>query len=208
MKVNIGPYKEWVGPYQIADILQKVGVSDDRCHKLGERLSKTPLNSICEWVESKRKRKVKIKIHKYDHWNAYTTLAMIILPVLKELHKHKHGAPNIDDSDVPEEYRSSNAPAKETTWDVDENHFIRYDWVLEEMIFAFESIIDDSWEDQFSTGEIDFYFEPCNDGTDCSEMKEGPNHTYKRDDVGWTAYYERIQNGTYLFGKYFQTLWD
>jgi hypothetical protein len=29
MRVKIGPYRNWVGPYQLADLLQKFGVSKD-----------------------------------------------------------------------------------------------------------------------------------------------------------------------------------
>ena len=35
MKVTIGPYRNWIGPYQIANSLKKIGVSDDTCYKLG-----------------------------------------------------------------------------------------------------------------------------------------------------------------------------
>ena len=55
MKVYIGPYKNWIGPYQIADLLQYIGFSEDTCHKIGERLSKTFLNTICLWIDSKKK---------------------------------------------------------------------------------------------------------------------------------------------------------
>ena len=50
-------------------------------------------------------------------------------------------APLVDDEDVPEELRSTAAPAKENDWDVDENHFKRWDWVLDEMIWAFEQAL-------------------------------------------------------------------
>jgi hypothetical protein len=208
MKVSIGKYKNWIGPYQLADFLQKIGVSEDRCHEIGERLAETWLNDVCQWIDSKRKRTVKIKTHDYDHWNAYTTLAMIILPVMKDLREHKHGAGFIDDEDVPEEYRSTSAPPKENEWDSDANIFKRYDWVLDEVIWAFEHILDDEWEDNFHEGIIDFYFEPCNDGSGCSEMKEGPKHTRVTDWDGLKEVHDRIQRGTTLFGKYFQTFWD
>jgi hypothetical protein len=209
MKVFIGKYKNWVGPYQIADLLQKVGVSEDRCHEIGEKLSETWLQNICVWIEDKRpNRKVKVKIHNYDHWNAYHTLAEVIHPVLVSLRANKHGSGGIDDADVPEKLRTTSAEPKENDWDSDSNVHVRYEWALDEMIFAFANIIDDSWEDTFDSGVIDFYFEPCNDGSGCSEMMTGPNHTHVRDNVGYTAYQDRIQHGTYLFGKYFQTLWD
>ena len=36
MKVIIGKYKNWIGPYQIADSLQWLGWSEDKCHLIGE----------------------------------------------------------------------------------------------------------------------------------------------------------------------------
>ena len=35
MKVYIGPYKEWWGVYQLADLLKKVNVSQNRCEEIG-----------------------------------------------------------------------------------------------------------------------------------------------------------------------------
>jgi hypothetical protein len=69
--------------------------------------------------------------------------------------KKKHGAPFVDDEDVPDHLKSTAAPAKENEWDTDANHFARWDWVLDEMIFAFECKTDDSWEEAFRSGEHD-----------------------------------------------------
>lgn len=66
MKIYIGPYKNWWGPYQIADLLQKVGVSEDRCEKIGEWLANTRLMDFCQWVDSKRKRNIKVRIDEED----------------------------------------------------------------------------------------------------------------------------------------------
>ena len=61
MKVYIGPYRNWWGPYQLANLLQKVGVSDDRCDKIGEWLSDTWVDDLCQWIDSKEKRKIKVR---------------------------------------------------------------------------------------------------------------------------------------------------
>jgi hypothetical protein len=42
----------------------------------------------------KKNRKEKVKIHKYDSWNADVTLAKIIKPVLEQLRDTTHGYPN------------------------------------------------------------------------------------------------------------------
>jgi hypothetical protein len=75
------------------------------------------------------------------------TLALIILPMLKQLHADKHGAPDVDDEDVPEELKSTSAPPKECVWEVDPNHFKRWDWVMDEMIWSFEYKLKDTVDD-------------------------------------------------------------
>jgi hypothetical protein len=142
MKVYIGPYTNWVGPYQIADLLRYVGVGEDTRFSVGERLSKTPLKNLCEWAESKRRRTIKVHIHEYDTWSMDSTLSLIILPMLVQLAATKHGAPFTDDADAPEHLRSTSAPPKENEWDTDGNHFVRWDWILGEMIWAFQRISD------------------------------------------------------------------
>ena len=147
MKVYIGPYKTWWGPYQIADLLQKVGISEERCDKIGEWLAETWLMDFCNWVESKKKRKIKIKIDYYDVWSMDHTLSLIILPMLKLLKEKKHGSPCVDDSDVPEELRSYNAPPIDKNMgEVDELFHKRWEWVLDQMIWSFEHKVKDENE--------------------------------------------------------------
>ena len=38
MKVYIGEYPSWFGPYQLADLTQKLGVSEGRAFQLGGRV--------------------------------------------------------------------------------------------------------------------------------------------------------------------------
>lgn len=206
MKIFIGKYRDYVGSYQIADLLQHLGVSEDTCFKIGEWLSNTKLQTFLEWIDSKKKRKIKIKIHDYDIFSFDTTLAMVILPGLKMIQEGKHGAPFVDDEDVPDELKSTNAPLKENEWDWDDNCFPRWNWVLSEMIFAMENIASDDWEEKFHSGNIDFIWEKCGD-SDLFEMKDGPKNTFVFDEVGYKAYADRIQNGCRLLGKYFQNLW-
>lgn len=183
MKVNIGPYPRWFGPYQIAEkILFWKPKDDDAVFAFGERLDKyTPIARIAQWFF--HKRKVKIRIDPYDTWSMDHTLGLIIVPMLKQLKETKHGSPIVDDADVPEELRSTSAPAKENEWDVDDNHHKRWEWVIDEMIWAFEQNIDDSFPDRFWT-----------------------DYVYDRD--GHKKHEERIDNGILLFGKYYRGLWD
>jgi hypothetical protein len=153
-----------------------------------------------------------VKIDRYDTWSMDHTLADIILPMLKQLKESKHGAPFVDDEDVPEELKSTSAPAKENEWDTDDNHFKRWDYVLDEMIFAFECKADDSWQDKFSSGEFDKKTVACqwdeNGKAKMYEWIDGPNHTYELDIEGMKVVQKRITNGFRLFGRYYENLWD
>jgi hypothetical protein len=237
MKIYIGPYKNWFGPYQLAEKLMfwTDKYEDDRVHAFGHFLatgkrydknevgkmsddSETLLYRFLKWVDSFKKRRVYIKIDKYDTWSMDNTLAHIILPMLKQMQATKHGGPQVDDEDVPEELKSTSAPAKENEWDTDEHWFKRWDWILGEMIFAFECKLDDSWQDKFRSGEHDLIWienkehQFANPKTGVMEstyrMEKGPNDTYECDYEGMKVVETRIQNGFRLFGKYYQALWD
>lgn len=191
MKVKIGKYKNWVGPYQIADLLKYIGVSDERCYSIGESLSKTPVSAICNWIDSKKRRKVHIHIDYYDTWSMYHTLALIIYPMLKQIRDTKHGSPYVDDEDVPKHLRLGkkyktifdHSYSKEYTEEQKEQasdrFHARWDYILDEMIWTFEQI----------ANEVD-----------------GPSPVEDKD--GYLKFQDRIVNGTKLFGKYYHNLWD
>ncbi len=238
MRVRIGPYKSWFGPYQLAEMLcfwakkvpDEFGMmsNPDWVHRFGEFLAygsirpepapgdisdlfdddrkPTWLNRFLTWIYSKQSRTIKVKIDRWDTWSMDDTLAHIILPMLRQLNETKHGAPFVDDEDVPEELKSTSAPPKENDYDLDDNHFLRWDWVLGEMIFAFESKLDDSWQDQFHSGKMDIRFKKLENGN--SEMIRGENDTSETDWDGMKVYQARISNGFRLFGRYYEALWD
>lgn len=217
MKVNIGPFVNWVGPYQIAETLLfwMNKEEDSRVHKFGEWLSKNSkgeeswLMKICQWINKKNKRHVKVKIDPWDTWSMDSTLAMIILPMLKQLKDNQHGAGHVDDEDVPEHIRSTAAPAKENEWDTDLFWFRRWEWIMDELIWTFEQLQpDNDWEEQYYSGTADHIWIDSKDHPGCKEMIEGPNHTFKLDTEGYEKHNKRIANGLMLFGKYFRNLWD
>jgi hypothetical protein len=86
-----------------------------------------------------------VRIDPWDTWSMDHTLAMIVVPMLRQLRAVNHGAPLVDDEDVPEHLRSTAAPPRENEWDTDANHFLRWDWVMDEMIFAFETKLNDNY---------------------------------------------------------------
>lgn len=233
MRVKIGPYRSWFGPYQLADAICFWAKGEDGIdkpewvHSFGEWLAygKTqpslavgdvrPLNSelpktwlyrLLLWLDSFKSRKLDVHIDRWDSWSADDTLAHIILPLLKQLRECKQGAPLVDDDDVPNHLRSTAAPPKEHEWDTDEHHFARWDWVLDEMIWAFEQKVNDNWEDAFFSGESDYYFEKQQDGN--YVLKHGDNHTAEIDWEGRKAHQARMSRGFQLFGKYYESLWS
>lgn len=210
MKVILGPYKNaWVGPYQLADVLQYVGVSEDKCYEIGEWLASTWVNPFCEFIYKHnpfKHRKLVVKIDRWDSWNANDTLAIIILPLLKQLKEDKHGAPFTDSEDVPDSLKAMNAPRVKDDWDTDDFHFDRWDWIMDEMVWSFEQLQPSSdWESLYYTGDADLQFIDLEDGM--SEMVHGPNDTSAFDKDGYTTHYARIQNGLRLFGKYYLGMW-
>lgn len=220
MRVKIGKYTNWVGPYQIAEKLLwwRDKHTDHSVHEFGTWLaerkdgSDTWLTKVCQWIESKKHRQVYVRIDRYDTWSMDGTLALIALPMLKQLQSTKQGAPHTDDSDVPQHLQSASAIPKESEYDTDANHFKRWDWILGEMIFAFECKCDDGWQEKYRSGNHDIKFEPCAwDETGkptMYEMGHGPNDTYKCDYEGMAVEQARITNGFRLFGKYYENLWD
>lgn len=158
-----------------------------------------------------------IEIDQYDTWSMDNTLAHIVLPMLEQLKETKQGSPFVDMADRPEHLRVELDPDK--PYETDTHHFEAWDWVLGEMIFAFDTKTWD-WEQQFQSGEVDRICVPCDElGNDLpadtpkEDVKfyrwdEGPNHTFNIDMEGRTKFQERISNGFRLFGKYYESLWD
>ena len=223
MKIYKSGYRNhWVSPYTILKTVCFWEKDDDVFYNHeevpGHKYDKwiNFLNPICgawtKFLNFVHPQINYVKIDRYDTWSMDHTLADIILPMLKQLKESKHGAPYVDDEDVPEELKSTSAPAKENEWDTDDNHFKRWDWVLDEMIFSFECKIDDSWQEKFRYGHIDHKSVACqwdeNGKATMYQMVDGPNHTYKCDYDGMKVVQERITNGFRLFGKYYEGLWD
>ena len=167
----------------------------------------TLLSRFLSWVHSKKERKIQIHIDPWDTWSMDHTLAHIILPMLKQLRETKHGAPYVDPKDAPKELHGKKLTKKQKdNGETDDKHFERWDWVLDEMIFAFDNKVNYCWENQFETGESDIQWKKLENGM--TEMIRGPDDTKVYDWEGRKAYQERISNGFRLFGKYYESLWD
>jgi hypothetical protein len=225
MKVYFSNYRNhWISPYTILERVlwwkdwDNISYDEPWVERWSDRLN--PISVAIQWVLDKiHPRVVYVKVDRWDTWGMDHTLANIVLPMLKQLKQDKHGAPIVDDEDVPEGLglRSTEAPPKENEWDTDDNTFKRWDWVLDQMIFSFEKKLDDDWDDEFWSGEYgDMKWEktgktmhnPITGKTEeLSQLIEiGGNRT-----CNWAereAMQKRISNGFMLFGKYYEALWD
>jgi hypothetical protein len=220
MKVWISNYRDhWISPYTIIEHIffwtdwskcgRNKGVIEDKDYvdhpkwvdKWADRIA--PISNVIRVVLDYIQPPIKyVKIDRWDTWSMDHTLALIILPMLKQLDITKHGAPFTEDDDVPEYLRSYMAQPKEHEWDTDSLHFMRWDWILAEMIWAFEQELKDDDEAQFF------------DHSECGDEKFPWNEAgqyiskIKVDEKGLKAHQERKKNGFRLFGKYYQNLWD
>ena len=227
MKIRIKKSVSWFGPYQLGEALcfwapktkDKYGFDEkpDWVHNFGTWLAgenhDTWLAKFLTWFDGVRRKfpwnQDKIKIEYFDTWSMDSTLSPIILPMLKQLKATKHGYGWIDDEDVPKQLQSIYALPKEE-WEWDGNAEARYEWVLDEMIWAFEQLCDEDHDKKFWIvhPELDKeqFKEPFKEGETSREVKWKVEGQLDRE--GLDAHNARIQNGLCLFGKYFRTLWD
>ena len=161
-----------------------IGPYEDRTNEVGERLD----------------RRINIHIDNYDTWNMDHTLAMIIVPLLKQLKETGHGAPG----DMVEFQQTSNqaqdsfpfyAEGDDAAWDA--GH-ARWHSILDEMIWAFEQVIDPK-EDQF------WIEKPMLDW-EADDIPLAKHGVFDR--KGFEEYSNRIDRGLQYFGQYYRGLWD
>lgn len=162
--------------------------------------------AICAVLDFIHPRVSYVKIDRWDTWNMDHTLSDIVLPMLRQLQATKQGAPVTDDSDVPEELRSTLAEPKENEWDTDSNHFERWEWIIDEMIWSFEQKTKDDAEGQFFDHSV-----AKNVDVSVKEWFADVNNRLNKtkfDEEGHKVWSDRKANGFRLFGKYFEALWD
>lgn len=203
MKVYIGPFRHrWISNIHTKYMNKKYGYHDwDNNHNAFERFLEKfedvlqgVYNATINKILDKRKRsqKIKVRIDYYDIWGMDDTLAQIISPMLKLLKEKKHGSAYVDNADVPEELQHP------VTDDPDHDSLVekRWDYVLNEMVWAFEQKARNDWQSGF------YEFE---------DVADSPpfNLRFKKNDVeGHRAHQARMTNGFRLFGKYYEALWD
>ena len=211
MKVWISRYRNhWLSPYVILTKICFWEKDEDRIYNLKEEKNNpyvrwvNILDPVCQaihkFLDFVHPRWTYVRIDPWDTWSMDHTLADIILPMLRQLKATKHGAPHTDDSDVPEYLRSHMAQPREHEWDTDSLHFMRWDWILDEEIWAFEQLVNEDADSQF------FDHSECD-----TDRKPWDSESYKKvkyDSEGHAAWQARMDNGFRLFGKYFRAHWD
>lgn len=202
MKVYLNkPRYHWISPYKILEKVffwREIDYDEPLIEKWSDRLE--PVSKAIQKVLDIIHPKVDyVKIDYWDTWSMDCTLSPIILPMLVQLQKTKHGSPHVDDEDVPEEIRSTSAPPKENEWDTDEFWHKRWEWVMNELIWTFTQLSDEDNESQFyDHSEVD-----PDEKNIMEQVKK-----IKCDYDTLKAHNERIKNGLRLFGKYYRGLWD
>ena len=141
MKVIIGKPRTWLSTNIFSDYMTKKYGHYDWPQELSPKekaLDKidNAVTSVYSVLNKFMRDQVQVvKIDRWDTWSMDDTLTPIILPMLKQLQATKHGAPFVENSDVPSRLYATDTKKRE---DTDEFWFERWDWVLNEMIWAFE----------------------------------------------------------------------
>lgn len=214
MKVYIGPYigswsarkfQQWYLTKKYKTHYWEIDEEDyDKLDVFVDKLTdwwQDVLNFTINKYLNNKKRDVRIKLHNYDTWGMDHTVALIVLPMLKQLAATKHGSPFTDAEDAPHIGKGV-----DDGYGSDDKLHERWEWILNEMIYAFEAEADEDYEERFHSGVHDVVWEKNANGL--TEMKKGPGDTHFFDREAYAKDYERRKNGLRLFGKYYHGLWD
>jgi hypothetical protein len=192
MKVYLSNYRNhWLSPYTILEKVffwREIDYDEPKIDRLANILEPF-CQALFKFLEIVHPRINYVKIDKWDTWSMDHTLSYIILPMLKQLKETNHGYSIVDLEDVPVELRGTTHEEYESQLYFDWYHdkqfedlgSARWDWVMNEMIWTFEQLVNDTDEQFFING-------------------------YDRE--GLKRHETRMANGFRLFGKYYRGLWD
>jgi len=203
MFVKIGPYRhrwhstiytKYMNKKYDHDWIDNNNLFERFLEKTEDVLQSVYNATINKILDKRTDQKINVRIDNYDIWSMDDTLAHIVSPMLKLLKEKKHGSAYVDDADVPESLHHKEALDDLDHPDHDDLICKRWDYVMNEMVWAFEQKTRYDWEG-------DYY--------EFDENTKGWPPKYKRHDVeGLKAHQERMSNGFRLFGKYYEALWD
>ncbi len=207
MKVYISDYRyNWISPYTMIEYVF-FWTAWSKCGRSKEIVKDTDWVAAPEWVDTVadklrwisvsiqwvldkiRPRITYVKIDKYDTWSMDNTLALLIVPMLKQLKATKHGVP------MSFAHHVDPRTGKEITFGKAEREWNK---TLDKMIWSFEQLLDDTSEDQFWSGE---------DDKDLDILEIGKSKR-KLDYKALQKHDAKIQEGLDLFSKYYRNLWD
>lgn len=208
MKVYISPYRDhWIPPITILKRIcfwHYIPSDDDDESPYDDPVIDRWCDLLAPWCQKLQKFLDRVhppiryvKIDNQDTWSMDHTLAHVIVPMLKQLKATKHGSPMTDLEDTPEHLHPKVAPGPHNNYD-DETVHERWNWVMNEMIWAFEQELVEDGESKFHD----------HSGVDNSAGLNTQIGQIKTDWAGLREYQERKANGFRLFGKYYQGLWD
>jgi hypothetical protein len=227
MKINIGPYKSDLIPIHRWEQSYEFWRRPDTCYLPEDEYTKW--DKVVFWVfdrlrditrpinlwANNRERKIKVHVDYYDIWSADHTLALVIHPVLLKLKQEQHGYPHVKDEDVPEELRTEGKSPESWTEKDDNRVKSAWDYVLGEMIWAFEQCSkEDKGDDIFyhNSEQLELITTKQENASyysvDFNYQKDPTKPKYYVDDDAKKLHYDRIQNGLNLFAKYYFNLWD
>ena len=144
--------------------------------------------------------KKEVKITKADLWSLDSSLGLVILECLKAYRGKVRSFCIIDKEDLPEELHLEKAEdGYLRTFNEEEDAKLQagWKWVIDEMIWAFNTSVDDSWDEGFFKNVSEENEIPV----------EGKLVRAKFDKEGYDKALKRILNGRRLFAKYFDSLW-
>ena len=111
MKVKIGPYRRFYNTVNFEMFMEeKLKIPEHVSEAIGnffQMILNFLWNDRFYGPNNNDAQNISVRIDNYDVWNMDVTLAQIILPMLKRLKEVKHGAPKVDNEDVPEHLRAT-----------------------------------------------------------------------------------------------------
>lgn len=156
------------------------------------------------------KQPISVHVDRWDIWSVDHTVSSMLVPLLHYYRENYQGVPYTDDEDVPEHLQggwTQEEYGSDMEFELMKN---RWNWVVDEMIWAFE-YSPDVLEELHSSGEMDLDLvddgPPNESGTIPVKVVYGPNHTHTTDEEALNVDLERANNGRRLFAKYFHHLW-
>jgi hypothetical protein len=209
MKIYKSGYRDhWLSPYTIAEKIcfwREIDYSEPWV--IGLHTVLKPIMIAIQWFLDKVHPKIDyVKIDYYDTWSMDSTLSPIILAMLKQVKQQKMGCPWTDHADGPWYFRFQTETDNHTYNETGSYNHERWNWIMDEMIWAFEQLTHDNYEEPYwhEYGEIDW------DNREADENGLIPVRWKRESVVDWDGlkkHDKAIENGLMLFGKYYRGLW-